>query len=269
MAERRHEIVGRIAEIGDYKSEISGCKKGDRVVVETRFGCGVCKPCIQGKYNRCEKKLGYGFMVPCTEPPYLWGAYSEYLYLPERAILHKINEDVPSEAAVLACAVLGNSVNWLQRIGGVAIGDTVVIMQFYSVSSGGLRERSGITDRPDKIFNIFFSIGGADELRIIERRYCACRIRRRERILVDHTAQAGTYLYTQFCPVDMYFLGQQAQTVDVMISGEQMMRAHLVFILSSNTSRYYHGCNVTAVDGSAGLCRQAAQLTGLDVKCMS
>jgi len=123
-----HEIVGRIAEIGDYKSEISGCKKGDRVVVETRFGCGVCKPCIQGKYNRCEKKLGYGFMVPCTEPPYLWGAYSEYLYLPERAILHKINEDVPSEAAVLACAVLGNSVNWLQRIGGVAIGDTVVIM---------------------------------------------------------------------------------------------------------------------------------------------
>lgn len=123
-----HEIVGRIAEIGEYKSKISGCKKGDRVVVETRFGCGVCPACIKGKYNQCVDKLGYGFMVPCTKPPYLWGAYSEYLYLPERAILHKVNEDVPAEAAVLACAVLGNSVNWLQMIGGVSLGDTVVIM---------------------------------------------------------------------------------------------------------------------------------------------
>ncbi len=33
-----HEIVGRIEEIGDYKAKISGCKKGDRVVVETRVG---------------------------------------------------------------------------------------------------------------------------------------------------------------------------------------------------------------------------------------
>lgn len=122
-----HEIVGTIEKIGKYKSKISGCKKGDRVAVETRFGCGVCEPCVQGKYNQCVEKLGYGFMVPCTKPPYLWGAYSEYLYLPQRSILHKINEDVPPEAAVLACAVLGNSVNWLSMIGGASLGDTVVI----------------------------------------------------------------------------------------------------------------------------------------------
>lgn len=133
-----HEIVGTIEEIGDYKAKISGCKKGDRVVVETRFGCGVCEPCIQGKYNRCVDGLGYGFKIPCTEPPYLWGAYSEYLYLPERAILHKIDESVPAEAAVLTCAVLGDSVNWLQMIGGITLDDTVVIMGPGQQGLGGI-----------------------------------------------------------------------------------------------------------------------------------
>jgi len=39
---------------------------------------------------------------------------------------------------------------------------------------------------------------------------------------------------------------------------------------SGRDSRYFlsQGCDVTAVDGSAALCRQAAQLTGLDVQCM-
>ena len=59
----------------------------------------------------------------------IYGALTaNILYLPERAILHKINEDVPAEAAVLTCAVLGDSVNWLQMIGGLTLDDTVVIM---------------------------------------------------------------------------------------------------------------------------------------------
>lgn len=123
-----HEFVGVIEEIGKNKAATSGCKKGDRVVVETRFGCGKCPACIKGKYNQCVDGLGYGFRVPCTKPPYLWGAYSEYVYLPERAILHKIDASVPDEAACLTCAVLGNSVRWLRQIGGLSVGDTCVIM---------------------------------------------------------------------------------------------------------------------------------------------
>ena len=123
-----HEVIGRIEEIGKVKSERTGIKAGDRVVVETRFGCGVCEPCIKGQYNKCVHSLGYGYKVPCTEPPYLWGAYSEFLYIPERGILHKISEDVPAEAGVLTCAVLGNSVRWLTQVGGCKLGDTVVIL---------------------------------------------------------------------------------------------------------------------------------------------
>ena len=32
-----HEMVGTIEEIGEYKAKISGCKKGDRVVVVDSF----------------------------------------------------------------------------------------------------------------------------------------------------------------------------------------------------------------------------------------
>lgn len=133
-----HEFVGVIEEIGEEKAKSSGCKKGDRVVVESRFGCGVCEACIQGKYNRCTDKLGFGFMIPCTRPPYLWGAYSEYVYLPKRAILHKISQQVPAEAAVLTCAVLGDSVRWLAHVGGVSLGDTVVILGTGQQGLGGI-----------------------------------------------------------------------------------------------------------------------------------
>lgn len=123
-----HEIIGRIEEIGAKKAKSSGCKVGDRVVVETRFGCGVCQQCVLGEYGKCVDKLGYGVFVGCDKPPYLWGAYSEYLYLPERAILHKINEDVPLEAGVLVCAVIGDAIRWLSTIGGCQMGQTVAII---------------------------------------------------------------------------------------------------------------------------------------------
>ncbi len=123
-----HEIVGRIEEIGDYKAKISGCKVGDRVVVETRFGCGVCPACVSGQYGKCVRNLGYGFHLGANDPPYLWGAYSEYLYLPERAILHKISEDVPLETGALICAVIGNAVRWLNTIGGSSIGQDIAIL---------------------------------------------------------------------------------------------------------------------------------------------
>jgi len=122
-----HEIVGTIEEIGDEKAKACSIKKGDRVVVENRFGCGVCRECIKGNYSKCTHRLGYGVYTPCSLPPYLWGAYSEYLYLPPRAMIHKMDPKVPLEAAVLTTSVIGNNVRWLREIGGVTIGDTVVI----------------------------------------------------------------------------------------------------------------------------------------------
>jgi threonine dehydrogenase-like Zn-dependent dehydrogenase len=43
-----------------------------------------------------------------------------------RAKVHKVSADLPLEAGVLVSAVLGNAIRWL-KMGGVSIGDTVVI----------------------------------------------------------------------------------------------------------------------------------------------
>lgn len=122
-----HEIVGRIEAMGERARERSRVQEGDRVIIETAFGCGYCYPCITGNYVQCESCLLYGHTIPCKDPPHLWGAYGEYLYIAPRARVHRVRDELPPEVAVLICAVLGNAIRWLRMMGGVSIGDTVVI----------------------------------------------------------------------------------------------------------------------------------------------
>jgi alcohol dehydrogenase len=122
-----HEVVGHIVEAGETFCRRRGLEVGDRVVVEFAFGCGFCKPCLTGNYRLCKMKGRYGSYISCDTPPHLWGAFGEYLYLPPRAMVHKISPFVPAEAAVLIPAVLGNAVRWLSQVGGVSLGQTVVI----------------------------------------------------------------------------------------------------------------------------------------------
>lgn len=122
-----HEIVGIIEEIGEDASKRTGVVKGDRAVVEFTFGCGYCKPCICGNYGACIEKYSYGYSISCDREPHLWGAYGEYLYIPPRGVIHKINKDIPLEAASLTCAIIGNAIRWIRHIGNASIGDTVVV----------------------------------------------------------------------------------------------------------------------------------------------
>ena len=47
-----HEIAGTVRRLGPGAS---GVEVGDRVVVYSRWGCGVCRQCLQGKENICER----------------------------------------------------------------------------------------------------------------------------------------------------------------------------------------------------------------------
>ncbi len=122
-----HEIFGTIVDIGKEASKRWSLRQGDRAIVEYAFGCGECFYCREGDYIHCDKMLTYGSMISCKDPPHLWGAYSEYLYLSPMAKVHKVPENILPEVGVLICAVLGNAIRWLQMIGGVKKGDTVVI----------------------------------------------------------------------------------------------------------------------------------------------
>jgi alcohol dehydrogenase len=122
-----HEIFGTIVEVGEKASKRWNLKEGDRAIVEYAFGCGECFYCKQGDYIHCEAMFTYGSMISCKDPPHLWGAYSEYLFLPPRAMVHRVRQDLLPEVGVLICAVLGNAIRWVQVIGGVRQGDIVVI----------------------------------------------------------------------------------------------------------------------------------------------
>lgn len=123
-----HEVLGNIEEIGVQASERWGVNEGDRVVVEHLFGCGHCRMCLFGEYRFCSEHLGYGGTIPSSVPPHLWGAYGEFMYLAPNSRVHRIDEDVPAEAAAMTCANIGNGIRWACTKGGVSVGVTVVVI---------------------------------------------------------------------------------------------------------------------------------------------
>ena len=122
-----HETLGRIFRIGDTASKRWRVREGDRVIVEHFIPCGECPRCLTGDYRFCRSLRAYGQFVSCSVPPFLWGGYSEYMYLAPKSIVYKISEDVPAEAGILITGVVSNAIRWGRRVGDFGIGDAVVI----------------------------------------------------------------------------------------------------------------------------------------------
>ena len=122
-----HEILGHIAEIGKEAARGYQVREGDRVVVESSIRCGRCPYCEQGNYQLCDNHRSYGTSMTLSTPPHLWGAYGEYLYIAPGSVLHPISESVPAEAAVLACSVVADGIQWVRDMGQVQPGHTVLI----------------------------------------------------------------------------------------------------------------------------------------------
>jgi threonine dehydrogenase-like Zn-dependent dehydrogenase len=101
-----HENVGTIAAIGgDGKyADFEGVplREGDRVVVGANVACGECYYCRHDfPYYCCEKTTDYGNNLSAKNPPYLFGGWSQYMYVVPGSFLVKVPDDLPSEVAVL------------------------------------------------------------------------------------------------------------------------------------------------------------------------
>ena len=101
-----HENVGTIAAIGgDGKyADFEGValREGDRVVVGANVACGECYYCRHDfPYYCCEKTTDYGNYLSAKNPPYLFGGWSQYMYVVPGSFLVKVPDDLPSEVAVL------------------------------------------------------------------------------------------------------------------------------------------------------------------------
>ncbi|MGB3483558.1 MAG: alcohol dehydrogenase catalytic domain-containing protein [Mycobacterium sp.] len=128
-----HENVGTIVEAGARFKRFHGVCEGDRVFIEHYVGCYNCEWCRIGEFRHCEatdwrtnadaRRYGYTSM---DRPGLLWGGFSEYMYLPWNAVLHKVPDTVTAELAGLVTP-LSNGIEWALIAAGVSYSDTVLI----------------------------------------------------------------------------------------------------------------------------------------------
>src|ERR1700754_3960485 len=128
-----HENVGTIAVAGEKFKQLHGVTEGDRVFVEHYVGCYNCEWCRIGEYRHCEatdwrttrRPRRYGY-TSSENFGTLWGGFSEYMYLPWNAVLHKVPDGVTAELAGLVTP-LSNGIEWALIAAGVGYADTVLI----------------------------------------------------------------------------------------------------------------------------------------------
>ncbi len=122
-----HEPMGIIEEIGERAAERWGVGRGDRVALEVIVPCRACIDCLRGNYQACpNRKHGHGVTGTSVEPS-LWGGLAELCYLSPTSILHRIDKEIPAEVAVMYNP-LGAGVRWAVHLGGVSVGDTVLVL---------------------------------------------------------------------------------------------------------------------------------------------
>lgn len=99
-----HENVGRVAAVGGtvLDSEGQPLAEGDRVVPAANVSCGECWYCRNKQpYYMCERLEDYGNSLNCARAPYLFGGWSEYMYLLPGTQLFRVPEGLPDHVAVL------------------------------------------------------------------------------------------------------------------------------------------------------------------------
>ena len=121
-----HEPLGVIEAIGDTAAQRWGVDVGDRVAVETMLSCRFCDACLAGSYHLCHTRQIYSY-IPLEQGHGLWGAYSEFMVLDGRSIVHKVDPALPPETAVMFNP-LGAGFRWAVEIPQTGPGDTVLIL---------------------------------------------------------------------------------------------------------------------------------------------
>jgi threonine dehydrogenase-like Zn-dependent dehydrogenase len=128
-----HENVGHLARVGKTFAAHKGLKEGDLVFLEHYLPCGHCEWDHIGEYRHCAATewfydagaIRYGY-TSIDIPPGLWGGFSQYVYLPLNAVLHKVPEGVTPEEAGVATP-MSNGIQWALIDGGVGYASAVLI----------------------------------------------------------------------------------------------------------------------------------------------
>ncbi|WP_197688070.1 MULTISPECIES: zinc-binding dehydrogenase [unclassified Actinoplanes] len=120
-----HEVAGEVAEVGPGVSDLN---PGDRVVVETVMGDGVCPWCRVRRYNICPHLYDVRTRTVSR-------AYAEFLVAP-RAKLYRLPERISFEEAALVDTL--SVCLHAQHLSGLSIGDRVAVLGAGPIGLGQL-----------------------------------------------------------------------------------------------------------------------------------
>lgn len=110
-----HELAGEVVEVG---SDVVNLKPGDRVVIETVMGDGVCVYCNAQRYNICEHLYE-------VRTKFVSRAYGEFVCGPEKKF-YKLPDHVSFEEAALIDTF--SVCLHAHHIGGAGVNDKVAII---------------------------------------------------------------------------------------------------------------------------------------------
>ncbi len=101
-----HENVGIVEAIGGNSpyTDFEGIpvKVGDRVVVGPNISCGECYYCRHDfPYYFCPDTVDYGNNISAANAPFLFGGWSQYLYVLPKSFVVRVPDELPSDVAVL------------------------------------------------------------------------------------------------------------------------------------------------------------------------
>jgi threonine dehydrogenase-like Zn-dependent dehydrogenase len=127
-----HHVVGEVVDVGPEAALRWGVAPGDRVALEEYLPCGNCPACGTDRYRLCPQTDLWGGgrrvgLVPVDEAPSLWGGNAQYMHLPANAVVHRLPESLDGDLASWTLP-FANAVDWVQRVGRLAPGETVIIL---------------------------------------------------------------------------------------------------------------------------------------------
>lgn len=109
-----HEVVGVVDTVGPG---VDGFTEGDRVVLEPNVVCGMCRRCLEGRYNICRELTVIGCQTP-------GGMADAFLVAADR--LHRLPDEVDDNLASLV-EPLATPVHAVRRA-GVGPGSRVAVL---------------------------------------------------------------------------------------------------------------------------------------------
>ncbi len=132
-----HENIGTIADLGSGpRADCLGqpLREGDRILFRAA-PCGRCLNCARGNFCLVPPQPGF---IKCDEPPHLQGGFGQYLYLNPNPWLLKVPDDMSIERALVSVVGTHTLLNGIERMGGIGLGDTVVVQGSGPMGIGGL-----------------------------------------------------------------------------------------------------------------------------------